>query len=344
VEHIKAGKPLSDFIKLCYAADRPALICGSHGIGKSEMLEQAATALGIGYISRDLSLMEPTDLIGLPITSGKSTIYLPAGFLPKDGKGLLVFEELNRCERYMRAPCLQLLTARTLNDYRLPAGWLPVAAINPPGEEYEVSELDPALLSRFTQVIVVPDRTEWLNWAGQHDLNPAVIRYVENDDSVFDQPESNPRAWKYVSDLLIAAERNSMPRSALRTAVLGQVGIERGTAFLSTLSRIDPPLTADEILRNYNRHQAKVKQWIKNGHVDLLQGSLHAIQLYLQPKADYELAAADTKVRKNLSNFLGDLPGDLQESAKKWFDKRSYEYPKSGDRVSRSSKTRKGGQ
>jgi MoxR-like ATPase len=95
-----------------------------HGVGKSELIETAAEEIGIKAIVRDLSLMEPPDLVGLPRAAGKTTVFLPPKFLPTRGKGFLVFEELNRCEPYMRAPCLQLLTARKLNDYDLPEGWL----------------------------------------------------------------------------------------------------------------------------------------------------------------------------------------------------------------------------
>jgi MoxR-like ATPase len=132
VDAVAAGRPLIDAIKQCFAANRSPLLVGRHGVGKSAVLAQAARELGGRCISRDLSLMEPPDLVGMPRLDGKVTRYLPPAFLPTKGRGLIVFEELNRCPNYMRAPCLQLLTDRSLNDYRLPPGWLPAAAINPP--------------------------------------------------------------------------------------------------------------------------------------------------------------------------------------------------------------------
>src|SRR6266446_3130249 len=104
----------------------------------------------------------------------------------------------------MRAPCLQLLTARCLNDYKLPDGWWVAAAINPAEDGYEAAELDPALTSRFVQINVVADPPEWLLWARQTEIHPKVISYVEADPTVFDTPVSNPRSWAYVSDLLKA--------------------------------------------------------------------------------------------------------------------------------------------
>jgi len=50
-----------------------------------------------------------------------------------------------------------------LNDYRLPQGWLPAAAINPADADYDVFDLDPALLSRFVRVALVAGQAEWLD-------------------------------------------------------------------------------------------------------------------------------------------------------------------------------------
>ena len=256
METVKAGRPAIEMIKLCYAANRPLMFVGRHGIGKSELLEEAAAEMGIKFISRDLSLMEPPDLIGLPKMNGKTTKYLPPEFLPTDGKGLLAFEELNRCEKYMRAPCLQLLTARVLNDYKLPPGWLPMAAINPPTGDYEVFELDPALLARFVLSKLVPDQQEWLQWAARKGIHSAVIEYVERDPSVFDAPRSNPRAWSYISDIILAAEKEGTDPGTLRRAVVGLVGGNRGAAFLATLRGGNRPLKPEVLLAAYNSHRA----------------------------------------------------------------------------------------
>jgi hypothetical protein len=225
----KAGRPLVDFIRLCYAARRPPLLVGRHGVGKSEILAQAAEELGVEYVCRDLSLMEPPDLVGLPRVADGVTRYFPPAFLPRDGAGLLVFEELNRCPSFMRAPCLQLLTARTLNDYRLPDGWLPAAAVNPPDGDYDTTDLDPALLSRFVVVGVEADPREWLAWAEARRLHQDVLDYVGSDRRIFD--DTNPRAWAWVSDLLRAAGEDGVGREALEAAVAGLVGDGRAVAF-----------------------------------------------------------------------------------------------------------------
>jgi MoxR-like ATPase len=327
MDTIKAGGPLIRFIELCFTANLPPLLVGHSGVGKSELLKQAAHKLGVQFICRDLSLMEPPDLMGLPQVNGQSTVYLPPDFLPRSGRGILVFEELNRCEKFMQAPCLQLLTTRTLNDYRLPEGWLPAAAINPPDSDYLVNQMDPALLFRFVQARVVPDQREWLRWARGSGIHSSVIAYVESDTSVFDRADSNPRSWTYVSRLVHAAERCRASSRTLRAAVLGTVGDKRGAAFLRLLKEAEQPLTAEAITASYDQHRAGVNRWIAAGRLDLVERSLQSLLTFLQPEAEYLTIRGTASSCANIRSFLGDLPGDLQVQARTFFNERGYVFP-----------------
>lgn len=324
---IKAGRPVIDLVRLCYEANRPLLLVGRHGVGKSQMVDQAARELGIRSICRDLTLMEPPDLVGLPKLDGKVTRFFPPAFLPTGGKGLLFLDELNRCPPYMRAPCLQLLTNRTLNDYTLPPGWLPVAAMNPPGGRYDVDDLDPAVLSRFVLAAVKPDREGWLDWARQKGVHPAVISYVESEHTIFDQAQSNPRAWTYVSDFLHADPGSPASRKALTTAISGLVGARRTAAFLRVLRDDAKPLGAPAVL-DYVRHRRTVQGWIAAGRLDLVRSTILALQKQLQSRPNYEQARSDTGTWKNIGDFLGDLPGDLREEARTFLVERGYDVPR----------------
>jgi MoxR-like ATPase len=139
---------LIKLLAVLYLKRRAALLIGPHGIGKSSILEQLKALLGLdNVIVRDLSIMEPCDLAGVPQFRKGKTYYATPSWLPTRGTGIIVLEELNRCPPHMRAPAMQLLTARTLNDYTLPPGWSIMAAINPDEGDYQVQTMDPALLS-----------------------------------------------------------------------------------------------------------------------------------------------------------------------------------------------------
>lgn len=325
---LRAGQPVIDAVKLAYRADTPVLLEGGHGVGKSQLLKQAATELGIDILVRDLSLMEPPDLVGLPVQRDGRTVYAPPGFLPADGRGLLVFEEVNRSERYMLSPCLQLLSARTLNDYNLPPGWLPVAAINPSDDGYDVNQLDAALLSRFVCLEVEPSVKEWTAWATNHGVHEAVVRYVTQTDEVF--ASSNPRAWTYVSNVLKCHESGDSGRNVLLAVIAGLVGGVQARAFLTTYLAGDDdiPLTLPDIAAVYPRHRPTVKRWVEGKRTDLLAATAHAVKVGTQ-SSDLcaRIVEADGEQAQNIADFLSDLPADLATSVKKALKKAGLTFP-----------------
>lgn len=325
---VKAGKPLIDVIELCYHANRPILLVGHAGVGKSELLEAAAKSLQISYICRDLSLMEPPDLVGLPKMDGGVTRYLRPSFLPSDGKGIIAFEELNRCPTYMRAPCLQLLTARMLNDYVLPPGWLPVASINPSDDKYDVNELDPALLARFVKVQVVPDKNEWIGWAKGNGVHEHVISYIDRDAKVFN--DTSPRDWKYVSDLLQTKEKLTSKEArskALSNAIAGQVGRERATAFEAFIKGgpIVPPIM--DVLKNLPAHRVRIKEWMGQGRTDIFEDYAFSIKSYLQNEDNYRIFRNNAALWLAFAEFLKMIPPDLKEDIVNYLLSKSYDCP-----------------
>ncbi|KKL94498.1 hypothetical protein LCGC14_1864070 [marine sediment metagenome] len=238
---VPIGQKVIELIKVSWASRRAIILTGKHGCGKSEIVKEAAKELGIDFICMDLSIMEPPDLVGMPMLDKEAgvTRYLPPASMPrikyigkgkakkidKKNEGLLCFEELNRCGQEMQAPCLQLLTERRLNDYIVPEGWSMIACVNPADDgdfNYQVNELDPALKSRFMEIEICAGKGEWLNWANDNDVDDAIIQVVsEHPDPFQDVP---PRTWTYVSDILKAfIEYDGLDETVLKDAILGYI-------------------------------------------------------------------------------------------------------------------------
>lgn len=239
---LAVGPALADAITTCVKADIPFLLEGTTGIGKSHICEQVANALGIQYQFIDLSIMEPTDLLGLPQINGDKVRYATPSFLPTDGKGLLVFEELNRCQAQVRAPALQLLTARRLQEYVLPKGWAIGAAINPSdGDDdddidyIDTHPLDAALLARFCNLRVKADVGQWLIWAKAASIHLGVQDFVRDTPNIFDA--SNPRAWAMVSQLLLSESFPSRPRPVQAALISGLINQDLAGSFMDHLTK-----------------------------------------------------------------------------------------------------------
>jgi AAA domain (dynein-related subfamily) len=216
---IPVGPRLTAVLELAYRARRAVLLEGPTGIGKSEIVRHVAAQLRIGTVVLDLSLLEPPDLVGLPIIENGRTTYAVPAALPQDGAGILMLEELNRAERYIQQPALQLLTARRLHEYELPPGWVCFAAVNPETADYQVTSLDRALRARFLQLAVRADRASWLAWAQLHGVHAGIVALAQAHERILD--DIPPRTWTYASHVLAALTPAELDDGALLRDALG---------------------------------------------------------------------------------------------------------------------------
>jgi hypothetical protein len=154
----------------------PIFIFGASGIGKSEIVAQCAKELGAGFQELPVFLYSDiSDLIGVPsqhnitdpkIEAGKMvdpgsgyTRFNAPATLPTDnnnGKGGILFlDELNLAQEHIMKKLQQFVLQNKLGDYKLPDGWLIVAAGNRECEA-EVNELSGPLSRRFLILNFVP--------------------------------------------------------------------------------------------------------------------------------------------------------------------------------------------
>lgn len=316
---VNAGPDLIRKVAVAHRADVPVMLHGRHGVGKSELLAAAAKAMRVDILVRDLSLMEPSDLIGMPELRDGRTHFRPPAALPTSGKGLLVIEELNRAPRHMMAPALQLLTARKLNDYTLPAGWLPVACVNDGADGYHVDDLDPALLSRFAHLRVEPDVTVWAAWARSASLHPAVVDLVAGTPGVFSTPSSNPRSWTQAAQIVSAWEQTGDGVEGDLVILLAGVLDEAFAHALVRTYRCRPRIpTPRDITDDYRTWRPEVRGWVKNARLDVLASTWGTLRDRLNENEFGADVVADPSRAANVAAFAGDLPADLRKDAVAW--------------------------
>jgi hypothetical protein len=319
---VPIGPAVIELLTLAYRANVPAILIGPHGVGKSEIAEASAAEMKIGFISRDLSLMEPPDLVGLPQIKDGTTSFLPPEFLPReiDGKGLFLIEEINRAPRYMQSSCLELLTSRRLNSYKLPDGFLPIACINPKTEGYIVDLLDRALMSRFMRIEVTAAPKPWVAWARKHGIHPRVIEYVESVPNSLDESKggSNPRSWSYASKTLLAAGAEMLERSpdTIVAALNGIIGPVHTTALLQLVSNTEMALRPADVVGNWQASKATMMRWVKQGRLDLLATSMRAMLQWVRPESVAQQLQGNVRARGAVRAFFRLLPGDLAEQSR----------------------------
>lgn len=309
------GPALGRALDVARAVRQPALLVGAHGIGKSEYLARYAEERGLAFHALDLSLLEATDLTGLPWRDGNVTRFAPTAHLPASdasGPSLLVIEELNRCDRSVRQPCLQLLTARTLNDYRLPASCHVVACINPPGASYEVDELDPALRSRFVQLAVEPDRASWARWARDEGLDEAMVTFVERSTRAFQV--APPRSWTQAARLRAGALAQAWPDDEVQRLLRGVLPDSALRALELALQPDDPIPEASKLLRQPTFYVQWLREHVRGNRLDVVRVVVDRLRAALATEEGQVLAGRTPGVRTLLSELPPDLAAALLAS------------------------------
>lgn len=212
---------------------KPIFIYGAPGIGKTEIVGQAAQALGVPLVLIDLQFTTMEDLAGIPKTIdvrqpqfGEEGALLdpgqgitrsnPSQLLPPDngpdGRGGIIFmDELNRCasEKVFNS-IMQFVQKGKLGAYDLPSKWVIVAAGNRPSEA-DVIEPDFAFSDRFTLVNFVPRLEDWKGWAQTSGyFPPEMISFLDKNEELFHYIDAGkdqknfptPRSWTDAARIL----------------------------------------------------------------------------------------------------------------------------------------------
>lgn len=245
-------------------ADQNIMLAGRHGIGKSEILTNYFAEKGMKVIALFLGQMsDPGDLIGLPDKSGEITVFRAPYWFPTDGKPIVLFlDELNRARPEVLQTIMDLALNRKLAGKSLPKGSRIISAVNE-GEEYQLTDLDPALVSRFNIFRFEPSVGEWLLWARKNQLDERVINFISdngtwldtdptlknNEDTGLDKIPDR-RAWKRVSDIIKGHENLQRDVKVISSIV----GVKATQLFISKVG-VKKLITAEDLLANFDNIQ-----------------------------------------------------------------------------------------
>ncbi|OHD94985.1 MAG: ATPase [Sulfurimonas sp. GWF2_37_8] len=222
----------------------PVFLWGPPGIGKSSIVAQIAKEAEMGFIDLRLSLLDPTDLRGIPFfnTIKETALWAPPSFLP-DGKverGILFLDELNTAAPMVQASAYQLILDRKIGEYTLPEGWAIVAAGNRESDRGVVFRMAAPLANRFVHLEMEVSVDDWKTWALKTEIHPAIIAFISHrPDTLFTFGNGNdsrsfatPRTWQYVNEVLACKPDADL----LLPMLAGAIGEDVAASFLGFLS------------------------------------------------------------------------------------------------------------
>lgn len=226
---------LTDHVK----ENRPVMIYGEPGIGKSNITQQIADQLGYELLDVRAVLLDPTDIKGIPyVVDGELRNSQPSIFPQIKGKKpwLLFLDEIVLAPPSVQSALFQLVLDFQIGDYKLPEDTRIIAAGNRQEDRSGANRMLSALSNRFIHYDLNVDLFDWLHWAmvkGIHDDVVSFIRFRPGLLSEFDTNKRSfpsPRAWEFVSDTI----PNLRPESEFDT-LSGTVGEGAAGEFLAFL-------------------------------------------------------------------------------------------------------------
>ena len=219
----------------------PVFVWGAPGIGKSSIVKQIAREKEMQFIDLRLSLLDPTDLKGIPFFNAetKEGVWAKPSFLPSEEgtKGILFLDEINTAPPAVQASAYQLILDRRVGEYELPSGWSIVAAGNRETDRGVVYKMPPPLANRFVHFEMEVDFNDWKNWAYSVKIESAIIAYLSYDKSMLftfnaksnEKSFATPRSWEYVDSIV----KSGIDGELILDSISGAVGREAAIGYLS---------------------------------------------------------------------------------------------------------------
>lgn len=268
-------KEVKNILKYVAEVNDALLIRGEAGIGKSQIVKQFAEENNYHFEDLRLGNQEIGDLIGIPVTYEDKTVWTKPIWLDRmlntDKRCLLFLDELNRSQVDVKNAALQLVLDKAIHQHILPKNTLIVAAINPSDSDgnYQVDELDTALLDRFLLVDVEADVKSWIEYGKSKGLNKIVLDFIAKNPKFLynkdNEKYATPRSWEMVSKYV---DNFVNTPSELQINILtGKLGASAGAKFKVFFDNWKNQVTVEDLLKEVEGKDFKncgIAKLIKN--------------------------------------------------------------------------------
>lgn len=210
---------------------RPVLLMGPPGIGKTAIMEQIAKECGIDLVSYTITHHTRQSAIGLPFIEKKEydgreysiTEYTMSEIIASvydkmeisgHKEGILFIDEINCVSETLAPTMLQFLQCKMFGNHKVPEGWMIVAAGNPPEYNKSVRDFDIVTLDRVKKINVEEDYTIWKEYAYEKNIHSSILAYLEARKEDFYRIETTvdgkefvtARGWEDLSKIMYLYE------------------------------------------------------------------------------------------------------------------------------------------
>lgn len=257
---------------------RPIFLLGAPGIGKTAIMEQIASELGVALVSYSMTHHTRQSALGLPYIVKKefegeefsvseytmseiiASVY---DTMENSGikEGILFLDEINCVSETLAPSMLQFLQYKVFGRHQVPDGWVIVTAGNPPEYNKSVREFDVVTMDRLKVLEVEADYEAWKQYAREMSVHGAVVSFLELKKDYFYHIETTvkgrlyvtARGWEDLSQILYLYEEEKLPVSE---TLIGQY------------------IRNDKIVKEFSAYYDLYQKYKKDYHVDeILSGT-----------------------------------------------------------------------
>lgn len=316
---------------------RPLLLMGPPGVGKTAVLYQLAQEMGIGLVAYTMTHHTRQSALGLPQIRQKNygektyqvTVYTMSeilaavyDYMEQTGHeiGILFLDEINCVSETLMPAMLQLLQTKQFGTHRLPEGWIIVAAGNPPQFNQSARMFDTVTMDRLRLMEITESYEVWRDYALKRGIHPAIMAYLELNQEHFYLVEPHARGrsfvtgrgWENLSELMISYERLGLP---IEDELFGEfLQHDQVSASFAAFFRIDclcrEKVNVKAVLAGeYSGAVPELCQLPFEGKLSVVEFLLHTLQLEI---TQWSL---DRTFAQSLRSFVGALEGQANQFA-----------------------------
>lgn len=308
-----------EFAPSLVKAGYPILLRGRHGIGKSEVLKALERSIDCitGLVEVRASQLVEGDMTGLPgrheekVGGLTVTAFDPPMWLARAAEKpvILFFDEIDRATQEIRQGLFQIGDSHKFYNTALHPQTIVVAAVNggPSGSEYQVTEMEPAELSRWIVFDLNPDFNDWKEWAVQdNNINPLVLSFLDQNRihlehlGTFTPGKVYPsrRSWKRLSDILgqtVYIKKPKRHSASIQLLSAAVVGFEAAAKLGDYFRRLETnaEMTAEELF--IEKQWDRVEKMAESGAINEFNALNDKIATYVtDPNGLNEILDADS--------------------------------------------------
>lgn len=234
-----------NLIKFFIKTEQNLFLFGRRGVGKTNLVMQAAQQCGIKVNYINLSVIERPDLAGYPdinspgdVIKFKSPDFLPSLAESTKPNSIILFDEVDKAPPEVTSPLLEILQFKSINGKRINTLACFLTG-NLSNENSYSNIISSALLDRGAKYILQFNFDKWIDWAKQNNVHDLILGFLRStpdlacgklNESCYANP--SPRGWSLASEALIKARSlKIVDIETITNIISGYVGSEAGIKF-----------------------------------------------------------------------------------------------------------------